>query len=161
MDNNETKTKGRQFAVKIAQLYKNLSNNKKENVLSDQLLRAGAGIGANLAEAECAANKDGFVAKIQEALQKCAVTKYWLEILKEADFITEFEFNNAIQDCDELRKILFYTIKSLKAASTTPAPTTPASPGQASPAQPKPPVPSAPAKTILTVPPTPPAPKKG
>jgi four helix bundle protein len=132
MDNNATKTKSRQFAVKIVQLYKNLANNKKEHVMSEQLLRVGTGIGANLAEAECAANKEGFVAKIQEALQKCAATRYWLEILKEADFITEFESTNSIQDCDELRKILFYTIKSLKAPTA-----------QTSPVQPKPPVPPA------------------
>ncbi|GHT85290.1 hypothetical protein FACS1894137_09370 [Spirochaetia bacterium] len=149
MDNNATKTKSRQFAAKIIQIYKNLANNKKEHVMSEQLLRVGTGIGANLAEAECAANKDGFIAKIQEALQKCAATRYWLEILKEADFITEFEFTNSTQECDELRKILFYTIKSLKGAPATPP--TPASPKQASPA-----------RTIITVPPTPPAsPKKG
>jgi four helix bundle protein len=141
MDNNATKTKSRQFAVKIVLLYKNLANNKKEHVMSEQLLRVGTGIGANLAEAECAANKDGFVAKIQEALQKCAATKYWLEILKDADFITEFEFTNCIQDCDELRKILFYTIKSLKTATIDPAASTPATPGQAATAQPNPPIP--------------------
>ncbi|GHV24484.1 hypothetical protein AGMMS4952_00150 [Spirochaetia bacterium] len=156
MDNNETKAKSRQFAVKIAQIYKNLSNNKKEHVMSEQLLRVGTGIGANLAEAECAANKEAFLAKLQEALQKCAETRYWLEILKEADFITEFEATKGIQDCDELRKILFYTIKSLKAGGITPA--TPASASaSATPASPKQ-VPTA--KTIITVPPTPAASQK-
>ncbi|AEF84965.1 conserved hypothetical protein [Treponema primitia ZAS-2] len=128
MDGNATKTKSRQFAVKIIQIYKNLSNNKKEYVMSEQLLRAGTGIGANLAEAECAANKPEFIAKVQQALEKCAETRYWLEILGEADLITEFECKNNIQECDELRKILFYTIKSLKT-----------SPGQ----DPKPAVPQA------------------
>ncbi|GHV79827.1 hypothetical protein AGMMS49944_16180 [Spirochaetia bacterium] len=154
MDNNETKAKTRQFAAKIVQLYKNLANNKKEHIMSEQLLQAGTGIGANLVEAECAANKDAFLAKLQEALQKCAATKYWLEILKEADFITEFESTTGIQDCDELRKILFYTIKSLKAGSGTPAapgaPATPTSPGRTLTTQ-----------TIITVPPTPTATKKG
>jgi four helix bundle protein len=121
MDNNATKTKSRQFAVKITQIYKNLSNNKKENVLSEQLLRAGTGIGADLAASEYAANRNDFVAKVQEALQKCAETRYWLEILSEADLITEFEFKNSVQDCDELRKILFYTVKTLKAAAAAPA----------------------------------------
>jgi four helix bundle protein len=60
------------------------------------------------------------VAKIQEALQKCAETRYWLEILKDADLITEFEFKNTAQECDELRKILAYTIKALKVAPTAP-----------------------------------------
>jgi four helix bundle protein len=114
MDSNATKTKSKQFAVKIVQIYKNLSNNKKEFVMSEQLLRAGTGIGANLAEAECASNKTDFIAKIQLALEKCAETRYWLEILGETDLITEFECKNNIQDCDELRKILIYAIKSLK-----------------------------------------------
>jgi four helix bundle protein len=132
MDNNATKAKSRQFAVKIAQIYKNLSNNKKEYVMSEQLLRAGTGIGADLAASECAATRNDFVAKVQEALQKCAETRYWLEILGEADLITEFELKNTAQECDELRKILSYTIKALKAAPgapavrTAPAPATPA-----------------------------------
>jgi hypothetical protein len=61
------------------------------------------------------------VAKVQEALQKCAETRYWLEILSEADLITECEFKSSVQDCDELRKILFYTVKALKAAPGTAA----------------------------------------
>jgi four helix bundle protein len=121
MDGNATKAKSRQFAVKIAQIYKNLSNNKKETVMSEQLLRAGTGIGADLAASECAATKNDFVAKVQQALQKCAETRYWLEILKDADLITEFEFKSSVQDCDELRKILFYTIKAIKAAPATTA----------------------------------------
>ena len=121
MDSNATKAKCKQFAIKIVQIYKNLFNNKKEYVMSEQLLCAGTGIGVKLAEAECAANKVDFVAKIQEALQKCAETRYWLEILGESDFITEFEFKNNVQECDELRKILFYTIKTLKAVPNTPA----------------------------------------
>ena len=127
MDANSTKTKSRQFAVKIALIYKNLSNNKKEYVMSEQLLRAGTGIGADLAASECAATKSDFVAKVQEALQKCAETRYWLEILSEADLITEFEFKSSVRDCDELRKILAYTIRALK---TPPA----ATPGRAAPA---------------------------
>jgi four helix bundle protein len=127
MDNNATKTRSRQFAVKIAQIYKNLSNNKKEYVMSEQLLRAGTGIGADLAASECAATRNDFVAKVQQALQKCAETRYWLEILHEADLITEFEFKNNAQECDELRKILAYTIKTLKAPppAATGSPTAP------------------------------------
>jgi four helix bundle protein len=126
MDNNATKTQSKQFAMKIVQLYKHLSVNKKELILSEQLLRAGTAIGANLAGAECAANKNDFVGKIQEALQKCAETRYWLEILNESELITEFEFKNNTQDCDELRKILFYTVKSLKTpASPSAGPVSP------------------------------------
>jgi four helix bundle protein len=122
MDSSATKTKSRQFAIKITQLYKNLSNNKKEHIMSEQLLRSGTGIGVCLVQAECAANKNDFLIKIQEALQKCMETSYWLEILKESDFITEFEFKNCTENCGELRNILFYTIKKLKAVPNVPAP---------------------------------------
>jgi four helix bundle protein len=99
--------------------------------MSEQLLRAGTGIGADLAASECAATRGDFVAKIQEALQKCAETRYWLEILKEADLITECEFKNSVQECDELRKILAYTIKALKASPAA----SPARPAAAPPAK--------------------------
>jgi four helix bundle protein len=101
--------------------------------MSEQLLRAGTGIGADLAASECAATRNDFVAKIQEALQKCAETRYWLEILNDTDLITEFEFKNSVRDCDELRKILAYTIKALKtppAAAASRAAPAPASPGK-------------------------------
>jgi four helix bundle protein len=132
MDNNGTKTRSKQFAVKIAQIYKNLSNSKKEYVMSEQLLRAGTGIGAALAASECAATKNDFMAKVQEALQKCAETRYWLEILGDTDLITEFEFKSSVQDCDELRKILAYTIKALKTppAAAARAATAPVSPAK-------------------------------
>jgi four helix bundle protein len=137
MDANATKARSRQFAVKIAQIYKNLSNNKKEYVMSEQLLRAGTGIGADLAASECAATRSDFVAKVHEALQKCAVTRYWLEILGEVDLITEFERKSCVQDCDELRNILVYTIRALK----TPPATVTASARNAS-------APAAPAKNV-------------
>ena len=133
MDANSTKTKSRQFAVKIAQIYKNLSNNKKEYVMSEQLLRAGTGIGADLAVSEYVATKSDFVAKVQEALQKCAETRYWLEILNDTGLITEFEFKSSAQDCDELRKILVYTIRALKTPpATASAPATAPTPAPAS-----------------------------
>jgi four helix bundle protein len=114
MDNNTAKLMGRQFAAKVVQLYKHLCNNKKETVLSECLLRAGTGIGANLAKIDCALNKNDYFQKIYSALLDCAETKYWLELLYETDFLTEFEFNNAIKECEEIRKMISIAIKNLR-----------------------------------------------
>jgi four helix bundle protein len=113
MDNIATR-KSKTFSVKIVLLYKHLSINKKETVLSEQLLRAGTGIGAILAKADCAANKQEFLEMIYTALRSCAETKYWLELLNETDLITEYEFKNTIQECEELRGMLVSAIKNLR-----------------------------------------------
>ena len=108
--------KSREFAVKVVLLHKQLSARRKESVMSEELLRCGAGIGAELAKAECALNKNDQLAKIYKALQDCAETKYWLELLNDTDYLTEFEFNDTLKNCDELGKLLVGTIKALRAA---------------------------------------------
>jgi four helix bundle protein len=121
MDINTAKEKSRQFSIKVAQLYKHLSNNKKETVLSEQLLRTGTEIGARLADAECALSKNDLLAKMHSALEKNAESRYWLETLNDADLLTEYEFKTHIQDCDELRQILVTIVKNLRAAVNAPA----------------------------------------
>jgi four helix bundle protein len=122
MDINTAKEKSRLFSIKIAQLYKHLSNNKKETILSEQLLRSGTSIGARLAEAECALSRNDVLVKLHGALEKSAESRYWLEILNSADLLTEYEFKTHVQDCDELRHILFTIVKNLKAALSAPGP---------------------------------------
>jgi four helix bundle protein len=113
MDNAVTR-KSKVFSVKIVQLYKHLSLNKKETVLSERLLEAGTGIGAALAKAGCSANSQEFLGMLHAALKSCAETKYWLELLNDTALITEFEFSNTIQDCEELRGLLSAGIKNLR-----------------------------------------------
>jgi four helix bundle protein len=115
--NTDIKAKSRQFALKVMQLCKNLSANKKETILSGQLLQAGAGIGADLAKADFAISKIELLEKVHEALQGCAETKYWLELLNEGDFLTEFEFNKILAECSELGKLLLATVKTLRAGT--------------------------------------------
>jgi len=112
------KFKSREFAVKVVMLHKQLSARRKESVMSEELLRSGAGIGAELARAECALSKNDQIAKVYKALQDCAETKYWLELLNDTDYVTEFEFNDTLKDCDELGKLLVTQIKALRTAST-------------------------------------------
>jgi four helix bundle protein len=120
MDINTAKEKSRQFSIKVALLYKHLSNNKKETILSEQLLRAGTEIGARIADAECALSKNDLLAKIHSALEKSAESRYWLETLSNADLLTEYEFKTHTQDCDELRQILVTIVKNLRTTLSAP-----------------------------------------
>jgi len=122
MDKN-LKQKSKEFAVKVVLLHKQLSARKKEGVMSEELLRSGAGAGAELAKAEISLSKNDQIARVYKALQDCAEVKYWLELLNDTDTITEFEFNDTLKECDELGKLLVSQIKALRTA-------VPAGPGQ-------------------------------
>ena len=110
-----TRVKSRKFAVRIVRLYQFLCNERKEFVLSKQLLRSGTGIGANLAEAECAISKKDFLSKIYIALKECAETIYWLDLLAETDYLKAEEYQSLYADCEELRKMLSSTTKTMSA----------------------------------------------
>ena len=104
--------KSKSFAVRIVRLYKYLCLNKREYVLSKQILRSGTSIGANIAEARCAISKKDFLSKIYIALKETAETLYWLELLYDTDFLTEKEYLSLVSDCNELRKMLSSTTKT-------------------------------------------------
>ena len=107
------KYKSKRFAVRIIKLYQYLCEEKHEYVISKQLLRSGTSIGANLAEAECAISRKEFLAKVYIALKECAETKYWLELLWETEFLRDSHFNSIYADCEELRKMLSATTKTI------------------------------------------------
>ena len=114
-ENTETaKSKSKRFDVRIVKAYQYLCEEKKEYVLSKQLLRSGTSIGANLAEAETAISRSDFQAKIYIALKECAETLYWLELLRDTDYLSQAMFQSMYSDCEELRKILSATTKTLK-----------------------------------------------
>jgi four helix bundle protein len=114
MDKN-LKQKSKEFAVKVVLLQKQLSARKKEGVMSDELIRSGAGAGAELSKADTALSRNDQIARVYTALQKCAEAKYWIELLHDTENITEFEFNDTVKDCDELGKLLVSQIKTLRA----------------------------------------------
>ena len=114
MDKNVSFYKSKKFAVRIIKLYSYLKNNKKEYVLSKQLLRCGTSIGANISEAECAVSKKDFLAKMYIAYKECAETKYWLEVLHDSDFLTDVQFESIFDDCQELYRLLSAITKSTK-----------------------------------------------
>lgn len=114
MDSNIIVVKSKDFAVKIVSLYKHLTLDKKEHVLSQQLLKCGTGIGANIHAAVCSQGTTDFAAKMKSALSEAIETEYWLELLRDTKYITEKEAESILKDCVELIKILVSITKIVK-----------------------------------------------
>jgi len=110
---NTARGKSKKFAVRIVNLYKYLCEEKKEYVLSKQVLRSGTSIGANLAEAEYAISEKDFLSKVYIALKESAETVFWLNLLFETEYITETEYNAINEEALELLKMLKATTKTL------------------------------------------------
>ncbi len=108
------------FAVRVVKLNQYLIDEKREFVLSKQLVRSGTSIGANISEANGAISPQDFSSKISIAYKESLETKYWLSLLKETEFITERVCSSLYLDADELSKILFSILRTtrLKSRST-------------------------------------------
>ena len=106
--------KSKQFAKRIVFLGKHLKEEHQEFILSKQIVRSGTSIGANIAEARCGYSRKDFVNKIYIALKECAETLYWIDLLHDTDYLTDDEFKSLNADCEELRKILSATTKSVR-----------------------------------------------
>ena len=102
------------FALEIITLYKYLVNEKKEYVLSKQLLRSGTSIGANINEALSGQSKRDFVHKLSISLKEVRETSYWLNLLKDSSYIKQESFDNLNNKCDEIAKILSSIILTTK-----------------------------------------------
>ena len=115
-------TKSFSLAVRIVKLYQYLVDNSKEYVLSKQLLRSGTAVGALIKEAQNAESKMDFVHKLGIAQKECAETSYWLELLKETNYIKTNEFESVNKDAVEILKMIRSAILTTKAnfKSTTP-----------------------------------------
>ena len=102
------------FAVRIVNLCKYLQTEKKEFVLSKQLLRSRTSIGANVAEAQQAQSRADFLSKLNIALKEAAEAKYWLRLLRATEYLTEGQFESVYHDNVELEKILVSIVKTTK-----------------------------------------------
>ena len=111
---NIIKRKSFSFAVRIVNLYKLLQTERKEFVMSKQLLRSGTSIGANIREALNAQSRPDFIHKLAVSQKECDETLYWLELLKETNYINLIEFESMSNDNIELLKILRSIIMSSK-----------------------------------------------
>ena len=112
MAENIVKDKSRNFALRIIKLYKYLCEEKKEFVLSKQILRSGTSVGANIVEAHNAMSKREFISKMNISLKEAAETEYWLDLLQASDYIVEKEFNSINADCNEIKSLLVAIIKT-------------------------------------------------
>ncbi len=110
---NIIKEKSFAFAIEIVFLYKVLAE-KKEFVLSRQMLRSGTSIGANIREAEHAQSKADFINKLSISLKEANETEYWIDLLFETKYLTEIEFQNIKPKIIELLKLLTSIINTSK-----------------------------------------------
>lgn len=114
MKDNVVLDKSKAFALRIIKLYQYLRNEKKETVMSKQLLRSGTSIGANTREAMRGQTKPDFYAKLNIALKEADETAYWLELLFESDFIDKKQFDSVYSDCEEIISLLVSITKTQK-----------------------------------------------
>ena len=112
--NTTVEEKSFRFAIRIVNLYRFLCREKKEFVLSKQLMRSGTSIGANIAEAQQAQSRADFVSKMNIALKETAETDYWMRLLHATEYLSDQEFQSVIVDCREIGKMLTAIIKSAR-----------------------------------------------
>jgi four helix bundle protein len=104
-----------EFAVRIVKFYKYLlKKDKTLRSLYEQVLRSGTSIGANVSEAQSAHSKKDFINKLDISLKEARETDFWLKVFVSAEIITENEFKNIFNDCDELERLLVSSIKTAK-----------------------------------------------
>ena len=106
--------KSKKFAIRIVRVYRYLLTEKREYVLSKQLLRAGTSIGANLAESKCAISRNDFASKVYIALKETAETMYWLELLHQTEYLTDEQYFSIYHDAADIRNILSATTRTMQ-----------------------------------------------
>lgn len=100
-------------------MYNYLCEEKKEYILSKQALRSGTSIGANIVEAFYAQSEADFIAKLYISRKEAGETIYWIDLLKESNYLSEDVAASISSDCDELLKLLTSSIKTMKDKQTT------------------------------------------
>ncbi len=115
MKENVVKIKTFAFAVRVVKLYKFLCETRKEFILSKQLLRSGTSVGAMIREAGHAETKNDFKHKMGIAQKEINESIYWLELLKETDYLTQEQFESIHADAIEIIKLITSILKSIKA----------------------------------------------
>lgn len=102
------------FAVEIVTICRNIKETKKESVLTNQLLRSGTSIGANIHESKYAHGTADFIAKMQIALKECYESEYWLELLCRTGYLPEEQYKSLRNSCGSIRRMLISSINTTK-----------------------------------------------
>lgn len=110
---NAVRDKSYAFARRCVKLYKYLCEEKKEYILSKQLLRSGTSIGANIAEGQYGQTKADFASKLSIAQKEAGETEFWLRLLGDEDYITKTQSESMLSDCRELIRLLQSITKTL------------------------------------------------
>jgi four helix bundle protein len=111
---NPVRDKSFQFALRIVKLHQYLKDEKREYVLSKQVLRSGTAIGALVRESQHAESKADFIHKLAIALKEANETEYWIELLFQSGYIEEKSYQSIHADIEELLRILIAIIKTTK-----------------------------------------------
>ena len=106
--------KSKAFALEIIKVCNYVKQTKRESVLSNQLLRSGTSIGANIREAFFGHGKADFIAKLQISLKETAETEYWFRLLVLSEYISNKEGESLLADCLEIKRILISTLNTAK-----------------------------------------------
>ena len=114
MKENIIKNKSFEFALRIIQLYKYLTTEQKEYIMSKQLLRSGTAIGALVRESEHAESKADFIHKLSIALKEANETEYWLDLLNQSSYIDKNRQVSISNDIKEILRLLISIIKTSK-----------------------------------------------
>ena len=114
MKENKLIELSKMFAGDIVNLCTDIKENRKGNVLVNQLLRSGTSIGANINEANYGQSKADFISKMHIALKETAETEYWLRLLILSEYISEKEGESLLNDCLEIKRILVATLNTAK-----------------------------------------------
>jgi four helix bundle protein len=117
MGGSVLRAKSYAFAIRVVKLSQSLQSDRKEFVLSKQVLRSGTAIGALLCEAEFGQSRADFVNKVSIALKESNETEYWLSILRDTGYLEEELYMSLAFDCKQLIAMLVATIKTMKAKS--------------------------------------------
>lgn len=102
------------FASRIVKLHKYLIKDKKETIISKQIVRSGTSIGANINEANYGQSKADFISKLHIALKETAETEYWLKLLVLSEYISEELGDSLLADCLEIKRILISSLNTAK-----------------------------------------------
>ena len=114
MSNSPLRNKSKEFAKQIVILCRDIKASHRESVLTNQLLRSGTSIGANLHEAQYVQGSKDFISKLEIALKECYESEYWLELLFETGYIPEDHYKALQNICGSIRKMLISSITTTK-----------------------------------------------
>ena len=110
--------KSKEFAKQIVLLCKTIKQEHHESVLTNQLLRSGTSIGANIHEAQYAQGTKDYISKFEISLKEVYETEYWLELLFETGYLDEQTYKPIQNNCGAIRRMLISTIKTIKEKNT-------------------------------------------